>query len=165
MSQTQLGDRVGVPQTTISRWEQGRVDLSVERVRAVEEALGLQIGTLLVLAGYVDIGRAEAEVSAWEEDTVLTTAGLRSMLHDIGRAVAEQVRASEFSDRSHMHPSDSSAGFGELVSVAEAAEILGIHSTTAYNLIRKGEFPVRTFRVGKNIRVPKAALLQLAASR
>jgi hypothetical protein len=41
-----------VPQTTISRWEKGEVELGLEQVRAVELVLGLLRGTLGRAAGY-----------------------------------------------------------------------------------------------------------------
>lgn len=52
-SQEDLGIRLGVPQTTISRWERGTVDLGVETIRALEEALGLARGELLIAGGFV----------------------------------------------------------------------------------------------------------------
>lgn len=60
LSQADLGRRLGaylaepVPQPTISRWEQGRVDLGVETIRAIEVVLGLEKGALLAASGYVD---------------------------------------------------------------------------------------------------------------
>lgn len=45
-----------------------------------------------------------------------------------------------------------------VLSVTEAAEVLGIHRDTAYRLIAAGEFPVRTLRIGRQIRVPSVAL-------
>ena len=45
--------------------------------------------------------------------------------------------------------------------VATAADILGIGRTTAYELIRRDEFPVRVLRVGSRIRVPVHPLLTL----
>ena len=42
--------------------------------------------------------------------------------------------------------------------VATAASILGIGRSTAYDLIRRGTFPVRVVRVGSRIRVPVAPL-------
>lgn len=43
--------------------------------------------------------------------------------------------------------------------VTTAAEILGIGRSTAYDLIRRDEFPVRVLRVGTRMRVPVTALL------
>lgn len=60
MSQAELGYQLGayldreIPQTTISRWEKGQVDLGVEQIRALEIVLGLSPGALLAAAGYVD---------------------------------------------------------------------------------------------------------------
>lgn len=52
-TQAEFGARFGVPQATLSRWELGVTDLSVEQVRAVEVAAGLQPGDLLRSAGYL----------------------------------------------------------------------------------------------------------------
>lgn len=52
MSQAELGAEMNVPQTTISRWEMGQVDLSMEQVRALEIALRVRPGTLAVSSGY-----------------------------------------------------------------------------------------------------------------
>lgn len=55
MTQSELGVKLGdVPQTTISRWEKGIVDLTLEQTRDLERALGLQHGTIFIAAGYVD---------------------------------------------------------------------------------------------------------------
>jgi hypothetical protein len=40
-------------QTSVSRWEKGMVDLSVEQIRDVELALDLEPGSILVAAGFV----------------------------------------------------------------------------------------------------------------
>jgi hypothetical protein len=42
-----------------------------------------------------------------------------------------------------------------------AAAVLGIGRTRAYELARRGEFPVRVFRIGTTYRVPVTALLDL----
>lgn len=47
------------------------------------------------------------------------------------------------------------------LSIAEAAEVLGIHERTAYRLIDKGEFPVRVQRVGSKLKVSSLLLDQL----
>lgn len=44
------------------------------------------------------------------------------------------------------------------MSLAEAAEILGIHRTTAWSLHKRGEFPVPVLKVGLNFRVVRAHL-------
>ncbi len=48
--------------------------------------------------------------------------------------------------------------------VATAASILGIGRSTAYELIRRGEFPVPVRRVGTRLRVPVAPLVALFAA-
>lgn len=47
------------------------------------------------------------------------------------------------------------------VSVEYAALALGIGRTTAFRLVRAGQFPVPTLRVGRRIVVPRAALDRL----
>jgi hypothetical protein len=51
LTQARLGAMLDVPQTTVSRWEKGQVALDVIRVRELEEALGLESGSLLHAAG------------------------------------------------------------------------------------------------------------------
>lgn len=47
------------------------------------------------------------------------------------------------------------------LSIAEAAEILGIHERTAYRLIDSGEFPVRVQRIGSKLKVSSVLLDRL----
>lgn len=54
MSQSELGAAVNRPQSCISVWERGGVDLGVDRVYEIEDVLGLRHGTLLAQAGYID---------------------------------------------------------------------------------------------------------------
>jgi transcriptional regulator with XRE-family HTH domain len=60
-TQTEFGDLVAealgvpVPQGTISRWELGKAELTVEQVRSIEDAVGLPPGTLLLQAGYMEV--------------------------------------------------------------------------------------------------------------
>lgn len=60
LTQSEVGERsrelgfTELVQTTLSRWELGMVDLSVEQVREVEQALGVEPGYILVTAGYVN---------------------------------------------------------------------------------------------------------------
>lgn len=44
------------------------------------------------------------------------------------------------------------------VNVVTAGRALGISPNTAYELIRNGEFPVRTLRLGQVLKVPTALL-------
>lgn len=53
LTQEELRLRLGVPQTTVSRWELGRCGLTVEQIRSLEQALGLRAGALLIAGGYV----------------------------------------------------------------------------------------------------------------
>ncbi|MEY2425827.1 MAG: helix-turn-helix protein [Actinomycetota bacterium] len=52
-TQAEFGTLFGVPQTTVSRWEAGHVDLSFEQVRSIEVALDVPLGTLGRAAGFV----------------------------------------------------------------------------------------------------------------
>jgi predicted DNA-binding transcriptional regulator AlpA len=44
------------------------------------------------------------------------------------------------------------------LSLAQAAEILGIHRTTAWSLHKRGEFPVPVLKIGSSLRVVRAHL-------
>jgi excisionase family DNA binding protein len=46
------------------------------------------------------------------------------------------------------------------MSLAQAAEILGIHRTTAWSLHKRGEFPVPVLQLGSSLRVVRAHLEQ-----
>jgi len=45
------------------------------------------------------------------------------------------------------------------MTLAEAAEVLGVHRTTAWSLHKRGEFPVPVLKIGLNLRVVRAHLL------
>lgn len=44
LTQAELGRRVGVPQSSISRWERGEVEPSLETLRRLIRACGLELG-------------------------------------------------------------------------------------------------------------------------
>jgi predicted DNA-binding transcriptional regulator AlpA len=44
------------------------------------------------------------------------------------------------------------------LSLAQAAEILGIHRTTAWSLHKRGDFPVPVLKIGSSLRVVRAHL-------
>ena len=46
------------------------------------------------------------------------------------------------------------------VSLANAAKVLGVHRSTAWDLQRRGEFPVPVLRIGSRLRVTKLSLAQ-----
>jgi excisionase family DNA binding protein len=50
---------------------------------------------------------------------------------------------------------------GMSTDVETAAEIIGIGRTLAYELVRRGEFPVRLIRLGRRVLVPTQDLLNL----
>jgi hypothetical protein len=47
------------------------------------------------------------------------------------------------------------------VGLLTAAAVLGVGRTRAYEMARRGEFPVRVIRIGSTYRVPVAELLTL----
>jgi excisionase family DNA binding protein len=60
-------------------------------------------------------------------------------------------------------PEQSSAGQIDLmacatISLAQAAQILGIHRSTAWDLHKRGKFPVTVLKIGNRLRVTKANL-------
>lgn len=76
ISQADLGERLGefldrdIPQTTISRWEKGQVDLGVEQIRALEIVLEMDPrGSLLAASGYVEF----SEVPAQDLEAIIMT--------------------------------------------------------------------------------------------
>jgi hypothetical protein len=52
-----------------------------------------------------------------------------------------------------------------VIDLATAARALSIGRTRAFELVRRGEFPVPVLRVGVTYRVPTAPLLQLLGVR
>lgn len=44
------------------------------------------------------------------------------------------------------------------LSLTEAATVLGIHRSTAWDLYKRGEFPVPVLQIGHRLRVTKAQL-------
>ena len=51
-----------------------------------------------------------------------------------------------------------------VIDVPTAAMVLGIGRTSAYELIRTGQFPTPVLRLGRLIRIPSAPLLALLES-
>jgi transcriptional regulator with XRE-family HTH domain len=58
LSQSQLADRVGVPQSTIARWESGRNAPTLDRVFEVIRATGLDLETAIVPRDHSDMWQA-----------------------------------------------------------------------------------------------------------
>ncbi len=46
-----------------------------------------------------------------------------------------------------------------VIDVPTAAEVLGIGRTSAYELVRTGQWPTPVLRLGRSIRIPSAPLL------
>ena len=55
---------------------------------------------------------------------------------------------------------DQVRALGLSTDVATAASIFGLSKTVAYDLLRRDEFPVRTFKVGRRIVVPVPEILR-----
>ncbi|HEX2807310.1 MAG TPA: helix-turn-helix domain-containing protein [Kineosporiaceae bacterium] len=53
------------------------------------------------------------------------------------------------------------AALPAVLDVPTAAAALGLSRTTAYELIRTGEWPTPVFRLGRLIRIPTAPILEL----
>jgi len=53
------------------------------------------------------------------------------------------------------------AGLPALLDVPDAARVLGIGRSLAYELVRRGEWPTEVLRIGKLIKIPTAPLLRL----
>ena len=49
------------------------------------------------------------------------------------------------------------------VDVAEASQELGINKLTAYDSIRRGDFPLPVIKIGRRYVIPRAALERLLA--
>jgi excisionase family DNA binding protein len=64
-----------------------------------------------------------------------------------------------------MRPRSNATGQAALVTVTQAAQILGISRSTLYAGIRTGSSAVRPVRVGKQWLVPRAALERLIQGR
>ena len=54
------------------------------------------------------------------------------------------------------HPIDLSTC--AMMTIGEAAMVLGIHRTTAWNLYKRGEFPVPVLKIGSSLRIVKVHL-------
>lgn len=92
-SQRQLGDAIGEAQTTVSDYKQAKVRVPLDVVVAIEDALGLTRGELLIDAGYVDVD-ALATTLAIERDLALDD-GFRQLLLDLYRFAVERSATDE----------------------------------------------------------------------
>lgn len=54
---------------------------------------------------------------------------------------------------------------GATVDVVQAGRALGIGRSLTYDLLRRGQFPVRVLRLGNRVRVPTADLIALLTPR
>lgn len=55
VTQAELGDRIGEAQTTLSRWENGDVDIDLSQANRIERALDLPAGWIALRAGLIDV--------------------------------------------------------------------------------------------------------------
>jgi excisionase family DNA binding protein len=53
------------------------------------------------------------------------------------------------------------AALPAVLNVEQAAEVLDLSRTAAYELIRSGEWPTPVFRLGRLIRIPTAPVMRL----
>lgn len=100
LTQDQLGVRAGgVPQTTVSRWEGGRVQLSVEQVFQLEDAMGTPHGTILAMAGMIDSGLTPADIDDFFSEAPVTVGlfrrAVRSMLAAVTEVLSEESAPAE----------------------------------------------------------------------
>lgn len=56
---------------------------------------------------------------------------------------------------------DRLADLPPVIDLIEAAALLGVGRTTAYKLVRRGEWPTPVLRIGRLIKVPTAPLREL----
>jgi excisionase family DNA binding protein len=56
---------------------------------------------------------------------------------------------------------DRLADLPPVIDLVEAAALLGVGRTTAYKLVRRGEWPTPVLRIGRLIKVPTAPLREL----
>jgi transcriptional regulator with XRE-family HTH domain len=89
LSQEEFAVKLDVPQTTLSRWELGKIDFGIELLRSLERAMSFRPGHLLRVGGYVPGDSAngapfreeileDAEgVTAWARAAELLSLGLK----------------------------------------------------------------------------------------
>jgi transcriptional regulator with XRE-family HTH domain len=67
LDQSELAERLGVTQQSISRWEHGQALPRPQRVRQLAEELGLDVGRLHRAAGYLPDDERSAVDDIWHE--------------------------------------------------------------------------------------------------
>lgn len=79
VGQVELADRLGIDQTTVSRWERGLDAFPAYRVVQIEDALGLARGALWSAAGLMGLTSVETAIyadpglGAMEQRTLVAT--------------------------------------------------------------------------------------------
>lgn len=86
MSQADLASATRTNQTTISQYERAVTRPSLDTVVALEEALGLRRGSLLVAAGYVEVGAPVTVEDAIREDPGIDDIAREYLLALLARA-------------------------------------------------------------------------------
>lgn len=94
-AQQALADVLGVEQTTVSKWERGEVLAELPQIMAVERALGLERGTILVLAGLVTLAPGQTERSLLSDPNLTdeSRAALLTFYRAAARLAGLQPRA------------------------------------------------------------------------
>ena len=67
LSQAEVGAQLGVPQSTVSRWERGGVDLGYEQVHQIEEVLDVEFGSIGKAAGFVEDAEPDLDTTSFRE--------------------------------------------------------------------------------------------------
>jgi transcriptional regulator with XRE-family HTH domain len=90
LTQQELGDRVGLGQPAIQKWESGRRKITdLNRLAELEAAMGHSRGYVLRLAGYVE--DAQTARQAIEHDPLLTPDHRRIVLNTYDGAAEESA--------------------------------------------------------------------------
>jgi excisionase family DNA binding protein len=156
-TQTQLGEEMAralgtkaIPQVTVSKWENGALDLRVSHVVAIADVFRVNPATIFERAGL-------SSSDPHEIPQVPTQDELQRM---IARAVREEVnRSVALTPAGGSNPAleqsrELPPPLGELprlLSVQQAATLLGFHRTTIYKMVKRGDFPAQ--RIGSQLRV------------
>jgi excisionase family DNA binding protein len=81
----------------------------------------------------------------------------RSETFDIPMPTTEKITM-------HRSPAIELAALPRTLTVPQAAQVLGIGRTLAYELVRTGAWPTPIVRAGKLIKIPTAPLMELLAT-
>ena len=79
-------------------------------------------------------------------------------IHAVEGGADRQQRPTDNTARCAFDPLE---GLPPVIDLMHAAFLLGVGRTTAYKLVRRGEWPTPLIRVGRSIKVPSAPLREL----